>query len=92
MVDFCTVSFAGMTNGGFLHSLFRRNDEWWIFAQSRSAIPKPKVFEALSNILGDLPSYRKTGLTKRGKAVNRDALIEVPTNDHAHNTVFITWT
>ncbi len=24
MLDFCTVSFAGMTNAGFLHSLFSR--------------------------------------------------------------------
>ena len=30
---FCTVSFAGMTNIGLLHSLFRRNDECWFFAQ-----------------------------------------------------------
>ena len=32
----CTVSFAGMTNIGFLHSLFRRNDKYWFFAQSLS--------------------------------------------------------
>ena len=34
MLVFCTVSAAGMTNVGFLHSLCRRNDGCWFFARS----------------------------------------------------------